>query len=118
MKLFFFLFFLIPLCSAKFNCTYLDGKQEDMCKYIKKSDLSEYEKQSLMQEILEEGSSLNGDFSSMNLDDNPFQVNEATTQKVSQETKQTIKEILSFSLFGYIIFQFLKKYFSFQWVAE
>lgn len=118
MKLFFFLFFLIPLVSAKFNCTYLYGEQEDMCRYIKRSDLSNSEKQSLMQEILEKGSSLNGDFSSINLNNNPFQISDADAQEISEETKQIIKETLSLSLFGYIIFQFLKKYFSQLWVAE
>jgi len=118
MKLLFFIFFLIPLCSARFNCTYLDGEQEDVCKYLKKSDLSSSEKEVLMQEILEKGASLDGDFNSIDLDENIFQINEAPPQKVSEETKQTIKEILSISFFGYIVFQFLKKYFSCSWDAE
>lgn len=118
MKLLFFIFFLIPLCSAKFNCTYLDGEQKNVCKYLKKSNLSNSEKETLMQEILDKGASLDGDFNSIDLDKNIFQINKVPPQKVSEETKQTIKEIISISFFGYIVFQFLKKYFSRSWDAE
>ena len=105
---------VLPLATA-FNCTKLDGEEQDMCNYIEDTDWSQYEQNRVIREMINSGSfSFDGNFESImdNPVEDPIQLNklEESELKISDENKGFLKSLSSISIFGYFIFAFLKKY--------
>ena len=104
----------LPLATA-FNCTELDGENENICNYIENTDWTQSEKDSVIQDLINTGgSSLDGDFDSIlnkpieetiqlnKLEENP---------KISDENKKFLIDFSSISIFGYVIYIFFKRYY-------
>lgn len=116
----FFVFFMavaliLPLATA-FNCTKLEGEEHKVCNYIENTDWSQSEKDSVIQDMIDSGgSSLDGDFNSIfnkPIEDN-FQLNklEEVGLNISEENKEFLIDFSSFSVFGYVVYAFLKRYY-------
>jgi len=113
------LFFLavalaLPLATA-FNCTALDGENKKVCNYIESTDWSHSEKDSIIQNMIDSGGSLNGDFKSIQNKpiEETIQLNklEKADIKISDENKKFLIDFSSISIFGYVVYSFLKKYY-------
>jgi len=105
---------VLPLATA-YNCTALDGENKRVCNYIEDQSWSQSEKDSVIQEVINSGGSLNGDFESI-LDkpvEDTIQLNklEEVGPMISDENKEFLIDFSSISLFGYVVFTFLKKYY-------
>ena len=125
----FFVFLMVvalalPLATA-FNCTELDGEEYKVCNYIEDQSWSQEEKDEVIQDMINSGdASLDGDFESI-LDKSikeTIQLNklEETDLEISDENKEILIDFSSFSIFGYVIYAFLKRYYllwSFLWAA-
>ena len=114
----------IPLATA-FNCTELDGEEYKVCNYVENTDWPQFEKDAIIQDMINSNeASLDGNFNSIlnkpiketiqlnKLEENP---------KISDENKKFLIDISSISIFGYVIYIFLKRYYllwSFLWVVE
>jgi hypothetical protein len=105
----------LPLATA-FNCTALDGEEQDVCNYIEDTNWPQEEKDEAIQNMIDSGdASLDGDF--ISIFGNEFEdVVELNTQEVvglqiSEENKEFLLDFSSISFFGYLIFSFLKNYF-------
>jgi TolA-binding protein len=114
-KIFIFLLFLflaVPLSSA-YNCTALQGEAYNVCNYIEGTSWSESQKNSLIEELISNGGSLNGNFNSMkeNQELNVVQLNELQEEelKISPENKALLIDLSSLSLMGYFLFAILKR---------
>ena len=105
----------IPLATA-FNCTKLNGEEYKFCNYIEDQNWPQKEKDILIQDAIDSNdASLNGNFKSTLGKEIPctIQLNkpEIITQIISDDNRLFLIDISSISLFGYIIYAFLKKYY-------
>jgi hypothetical protein len=103
----------LPLATA-FNCTALDGEEKKVCNYIEDMDWSQSEKDDVIQDMLDSGeASLDGDFDSI-LDkpiEDTIELNKLEEVSISNESKKFLIDFSSFSIFGYVVYAFLKKYY-------
>ena len=99
-----------------FNCTDLEGEEQDVCEYIGDSDWSESYIDFVIEFLLDsEDVSLEGDFDSV-MDDEIEDVIELNSLEeigwnISGENKSFLIDMSSLSIIGYILFSFLKSYF-------
>lgn len=105
----------IPLATA-FNCTELNGEEYKFCNYIENQNWPQSEKDILIQDAIDSKSaSLNGNFQPTLGKKIPCAIKlnkpEAITQIISDDNKIFLIDISQISLFGYIIYAFLKKYY-------
>ncbi len=105
----------IPMATA-FNCSKLNGEKYDFCNYIEDQDWPNSEKNIIIQEAIDSGrTSLNGNFHSTLGNEIPCTLllskPEPIKQLISDDNKIFLIDISSISLFGYIIYAFLKKYY-------
>jgi hypothetical protein len=119
-KLFVFLMavaIVLPLATA-FNCTSLKGENKKVYRYIEKQPWSQSEKDSLIQELVDNGGSLNGDFNSIMGKPVPeIQLNKVEeVDLISEENKKFLIDLSSLSIFGYIVWAFLKSYISWRFL--
>jgi len=105
----------LPLATA-FNCTSLNGEKYKVCDYLENTDWSQSEKDDVIQSIIDSNEvSLNGDFESMF--DKPIEDTielnnlEEVNLGISDENKEILIDFSSMSIFGYIIYAFLKRYY-------
>jgi hypothetical protein len=107
--------FGVPLATA-FNCTELNGEEYKVCNYIEDQNWPQSEKDNLIQDAIDSNdASLKGNFKPTLGKEIPctIQLNkpEAITQIISDDNKIFLIDLSSISLFGYIIYAFLKKYY-------
>ncbi|MFH0711550.1 MAG: hypothetical protein V1889_00310 [archaeon] len=104
----------LPLATA-FNCTALDGENKKVCNYIESTDWPQSEKDFIIKDMINSGGSLNGNFESIlnKPVENTIQLNklEEVDLKISDENKKFLIDFSSISIFGYVIYAFLKKYY-------
>lgn len=106
---------VLPLATA-YNCTRLDGEERQVCNYIEDQDWTNAEKNRVIRDMIDSGGySLNGDFESI-MDkpvEDTIQLNklEEVDLGISDENKEFLIDFSSFSLFGYVVFAFLKRYY-------
>ena len=114
-----FIFFMavaltLPLATA-FNCTALDGENKKVCNYIEGQPWSQSEKDSVIQDMIDNGGTLDGDFNSIlnKPVEDTFQLNklEEVDLKISDENKTFLIDFSSISIFGYVVYAFLRKYY-------
>jgi len=108
-------FALFTTLATAFNCTKLNGEEYKVCNYIEKQSWSQSEKEKLIREAINSKDiSLDGNFISIlgNEVECPLQLNklEETKFKISEKNKIFLIDFSSISLFGYIIYVFLKRY--------
>jgi hypothetical protein len=104
----------LPLATA-FNCTELNGEEEEICDYIEDQNWPQEEKDELIQDMIDSGeASLDGNFNSI-LGNKPKEIQlnklEETKLEISNNNKKFLIDFSSISLLGYIIYAFLKKYY-------
>jgi len=116
--LFIFLLAVVLISRATaFNCTALDGEEQDVCEYIEDSDWSDSYINFVIELLLDlDDVSLEGDFDSV-MDDEIEEVIELNSLEeigwnISEENQIFLIDLSSLSLMGYILFSFLKSYFS------
>jgi hypothetical protein len=116
-----FVFLAVAICShlaTAYNCTALDGENKRVCDYIERQSWSQSEKDSVIQEMINDRGTLNGDFVSITtrLTEEEIQLNkmEVPDSLISDENKEFLIDFSSISLFGYIIYSFIKKYYLLQ----
>ncbi|MCD4771667.1 hypothetical protein K8R30_04625 [archaeon] len=105
----------LPLATA-FNCTKLDGEEHKICDYIEDMDWTQDEKDEVIQDMVDSGdASLDGNFDSIlgNIPEDTIQLNklEEVELKISDENREFLIDFSSISLFGYIVYSFLKRYY-------
>jgi len=120
MQLKYFFIFLLAVTLiqgvAAFNCTMLDGEEQEVCEYIEDSDWSENYIDFVIESLLDSDDvSLEGDFDSV-MDDEIEEVIELNSLEtigwnISDENKTFLIDMSSLSLIGYVLFSFLKSYF-------
>lgn len=103
---------LLPLATA-FNCTALDGEEKRICNYIEDQPWSQSEKDSVIQDAINNGETLDGNFESIIGKPVPeIQLNKIEEIKpISDENKEFLIDFSSLSLFGYVVYAFLKRYY-------
>jgi hypothetical protein len=105
---------VLPLATA-FNCTELNGEEHKFCEYIEDQDWPQKEKDILIQEAIDSNkASLDGDFVSIAGKEVPciFKLNKPEENPaISDDNKKFLIDFSSISLFGYVIYSFLKKYY-------
>ena len=105
---------VLPLATA-YNCTRLSGEENRVCNYIEDQDWTNAEKNSVIRDMIDSGdASLDGDFESIR--DKPIgtiQLNklEEVNLGISEENQDFLIDLSSMSVFGYIVYAFLKKYY-------
>jgi hypothetical protein len=104
---------VLPIASA-YNCTALDGENKKICNYIESQPWSQFEKDSVIQDAIDNGKTLDGNF--VSLMDKPItqeiQINKIKEVKpISEENKEFLIDLSSLSIFGYVVYSFLKKYY-------
>jgi hypothetical protein len=101
----------LPLATA-FNCTALDGENKKTCNYIESQPWSQSEKDYVIRDMIDNGGTLDGDFESiMNKPVPIIQLNKPEkVDMISEENKKFLIDLSSLSVFGYVIFAFLKSY--------
>jgi len=115
-KLFIFLTavaLVLPLATA-YNCTALDGENKKICNYIETQPWSQSEKDFVIQEAIDSGNSLDGDFVSITTQPikEEVQLNKLEeVEPISDENKKFLIDFSSISVFGYIVYAFLKRYY-------
>ncbi|MCD4771700.1 hypothetical protein K8R30_04790 [archaeon] len=105
----------LPLATA-FNCSKLNGEEYEVCDYIEDQNWPQEEKDELIQDMIDSGeASLDGNFNPTlgNKPKDIIQLNklEETKLEISDDNKKFLIDLSSISLFGYIIYAFLKKYY-------
>lgn len=105
----------LPLATA-FNCTGLDGVEYRACNYIEDTDWPQFEKDTIIQDMIDSGSiSFDGNFDSIlnNPTEDTIQLNKLEEMElgVSDENKRFLIDFSSISIFGYVVYSFLKKYY-------
>ncbi|MFH1238392.1 MAG: hypothetical protein V1491_03060 [archaeon] len=105
----------LPSATA-FNCTALDGENKNICNYIEATDWSQSEKDTTIKNIINSGgASLDGDFDSIlnKPVEDTIQLNklEEVDLKISYENKEFLIDFSSISIFGYVVYSFLKRYY-------
>jgi hypothetical protein len=103
----------LPIATA-YNCTKLEGENRNVCNYIESVGWSQPDKDSVIQNIVDSGGgSLNGDF--VSIVGKPFGVIELNkieeVDKISKENKKFMIDFSSLSIFGYVVYSFLKNYY-------
>ncbi|MFA4960264.1 MAG: hypothetical protein WC548_01225 [Candidatus Pacearchaeota archaeon] len=102
----------LPIATA-YNCTKLEGENRNVCNYIESQSWSQSEKDSVIQNLIDNGGSLNGNFES--IVGKPVAVIELNkieeVDQISDENKKFLIDFSSFSLFGYVVYAFLRKYY-------
>ena len=112
----FFVFLMVvaivsPLATA-YNCTTLNGEDKRICNYIEDQDWPQYEKDDVIQDAIDSGSSLDGSFeSTLGNPAETIQLNKIQEVNISEENKEFLIDFSSFSIFGYIVYAFLKRYY-------
>jgi len=105
---------VLPLATA-YNCTALSGENKNVCSYIESQPWSQGEKDSVIQEAIDSGNSLNGDFVSITTRQTPedIQLNklEEVGPIISDENKEFLIDFSSISIFGYFLYSIGKKYY-------
>jgi len=105
---------VLPLATA-YNCTALEGENKNICNYIEGQPWSQSEKDSVIQDAIDSGSSLNGDFVSITTQPikEEIQLNtiEEVGPRVSDENKEFLIDFSSISIFGYFLYSLAKKYY-------
>ncbi|MBS3087329.1 hypothetical protein J4226_01930 [Candidatus Pacearchaeota archaeon] len=105
---------VLPLATA-FNCTKLNGEEYKFCEYIEDQDWPQKEKDILIQDAIDSNeASLNGNFESTLGKEVPciLQLNKPEERAViSEDNKKFLIDFSSISLFVYILYSFLKKYY-------
>jgi hypothetical protein len=104
---------VLPLATA-YNCTKLEGENKNVCNYIESQSWSQSEKDSVIQDAIDNGKTLDGNFES--IIGKPVGVIKLNTIeevdiKISDENKKFLIDFSSFSVFGYVVYSFLKKYY-------
>src|SRR3989339_1182111 len=98
---------VLPLATA-YNCTALSGENKNVCSYIESQPWSQGEKDSVIQEAIDSGNSLNGDFVSITTRQTPedIQLNklEEVGPIISDENKEFLIDFSSISIFGYFLY--------------
>ncbi|MFA5061394.1 MAG: hypothetical protein WC494_03720 [Candidatus Pacearchaeota archaeon] len=107
----------LPLATA-FNCTALDGENKKVCKYLEGQPWSQSEKDSVIQEMIDNGGTLNGNFESIvNKPVPTIQLNKPEkVDLISDDNKKFLIDLSSLSVFGYVIYAFLKSYFLWRFI--
>jgi len=107
----------LPLATA-FNCTALDGENKKTCNYIESQPWSQSEKDYVIQDMIDNGGTLEGNFESiMNKPVPTIQLNKPEKlDMVSEENKKFLIDLSSLSVFGYVIYAFLKSYFLWRFI--
>lgn len=104
----------LPLATA-FNCTALDGENQRVCNYVENTDWSQHEKDIVIQDIVNSGGSLSGNFDSLvdeqNIDIIKLNKLEDYEIALSDENKTFLIDFSSISFFGYVLYAFSKKYY-------
>ena len=106
---------VLPLVSA-FNCTPLYGEEYKVCNYIEDTNWRQSEKNEVISNMINSGGlSLDGEFeSTLNRPvEDGIQLNrqEKIELKISEENKEFLIDFSSISIFGYLVFSFLKRYY-------
>ena len=105
---------VLPLATA-YNCTALDGENKRICNYIEDQDWSQSEKDSVIQNAIDNGESLDGSFESIINQPIPdvIQLNtlEEAGYKINEDDKKFLIDFSSISLFFYVAYSFVKKYY-------
>ena len=102
---------VLPLATA-YNCTALDGEEKRICNYIENQDWTQNEKDEVIQDAIDNDETLDGNFESiMGKPVGTIQLNDMQEVSISEENKEFIIDFSSFSIFGYVIYAFLKKYY-------
>jgi len=98
---------------AAFNCSELEDEEYKICRYIEDTDWPQAEKDEAIQDAINSKTSLDGDFDSIkNKPIEEIQLNKLEVRpKVSDENKKFLIDFSSISIFGYIVYAFLKKYY-------
>jgi hypothetical protein len=104
---------VLPLATA-YNCTALKGENKNICNYIEIQSWSQSEKDLVIQDAIDSGGTLNGNFESVI--GKPVEVIklnkiEEVDVKISDKNKKFLIDFSSFSFFGYVVYSFLKKYY-------
>ena len=111
-----FVFFMavalvLPLATA-YNCTNLDGEEQNICNYIEDQNWNQEEKDEVIQDAIDSGSSLDGNFNSIiNKPVETIQLNKIQEVNISEDSKEFLIDFSSISIFGYVIYAFLRKYY-------
>jgi hypothetical protein len=102
---------VLPLATA-YNCTALGGENKRVCNYIEGQPWSQSEKDSIIQDAIDSGNSLNGNFESIIGKPVPeIQLNKVeNVDLISDENKEFLIDLSSISVFGYVLGAFLKNY--------
>ena len=105
----------LPSATA-FNCTGLEGEEHNVCNYIESTSWSQSEKDTIIQNMINSGgASLDGDFDSILNEpaEDTIQLNklEEVDLKISDENKEFLIDFSSISIFGYVVYSFLKRYY-------
>lgn len=102
---------VLPLATA-YNCTALDGSNKDICNYIEDQNWPQDEKDSVIQDAIDNGGSLDGAFESIIGKPVPViplsKVEEI--EPISDENKEFLIDMSQISIFGYVVYEFLKRY--------
>jgi len=107
---------VLPLATA-FNCTALHGEDKKICNYIEDQDWKQRDKDNIIQDMINNKGSLNGDFESIiGKPVDIIQLNKIQEVSISKENKEFLIDISSFSILGYVVFSFLKKYYLLQFL--
>jgi len=103
---------VLPLATA-YNCTALDGEDKRVCNYIEDQDWPQSEKDSVIQDMVDNGGSLDGDFISIKTQPvEEVQLNKVKeVELISDENKEFLIDFSSLSVFGYVLYAFGKKYY-------
>jgi hypothetical protein len=105
---------VFPLVTA-YNCSSVEGEAKKICKHIEKSDWSKSEKDDAIEELIESGGSLKGDFKSIigKSSGNKIELNkiEDIDTKLNNDDKKFIIDLSSISLIGYVVYSFIRKYY-------
>jgi len=99
-----------PLATA---CVCFDYNKDEhqICHYLKDEGFSRSERKMIIQEMNDSGGSLNGNFDSIiGKPVGTIQLNQIGKVGISQENKKFLINFSSLSIFGYVIYAFLKKY--------
>ena len=104
----------LPLATAC-SCPDLDGEAHEFCHYLKRRGIPQEERDGMVQDFINSKASYRGDFESI-IDkpvEDTIQLNklEEVDLKISEENKEFLIDFSSISLFGYIVYSFLKKYY-------
>jgi len=102
----------LPLATA-FNCTALDGEEKRICNYVEDQSWSQEEKDEVIQDAIDNGGSLDGNFESIIGKPVPViplsKVEEI--EPISDENKEFLIDMSQISIFGYVVYEFLKRYY-------